>query len=550
MKWGKKRLKVLLIAMSARYVHKSLGVRSIRAYLAAQGYVAEVLEYTTAQETMRIVADIVRRSPDVIGFSCYIWNVEHIFPVADAVKKAMPQSFVVLGGPEVSYTPEETLRRCLFADAIMCGEGEETYAKLLRGEQEIPGLVRRGGRLSKAAPLDLTQVPFPYTKEELAETESIFYYESSRGCPYRCAYCLSAAETGVRYKPLDLVQNDLKQFVESGVRLVKLVDRTFNCDDKRAQRILDIILKLGGRTQFHFEVAAETLSEAFMDKLAQFPPGKIRLEVGLQSVHPKTLAAVDRKEGVVQIEQNLRRIARAGNVEVHLDLIAGLPLETLDDFRVSFDRAMAMEADELQLGFLKLLPGAPLTARVQGSAYAWSAYPPYEVVQSDAMSFLELAELKDIEAVVDAYWNQGAFCRIRHLLAQHTESLFDCCRETARYMAPFGWLNVPQQRTQRFAQLVAFLRHSGRWTKDMQRAAVQDFLMDCPDVQLPQWVKGLQKAPVRLTEVLQQPMVMQLCQPEGEKKHWHRRYNVWRYEQEYWLADKFAKKIWEITPYF
>ncbi len=515
-------MKVLLIAMSARYVHKSLGVRSIRAYLAAQGYAVEVLEYTTAQETMRIAADIVRHGADIIGFSCYIWNAEQILPVADAVKKALPQALVVLGGPEVSYTPEETLCRCPFADAVMCGEGEETYAKLLQGGQEIPGLVRRGERPSKAAPMDLAQIPFPYTQEELTETECIFYYESSRGCPYRCAYCLSAAEIGVRYKPLELVQQDLKQFVDSGVRLVKLVDRTFNCDDKRAQCILDMILRLGGRTQFHFEVAAETLSEAFMDKLAQLPPGKVRLEVGLQSVHPKTLAAVDRKDGVAQIEQNLKRIIHARNVEVHLDLIAGLPLETFEDFRVSFNRAMAMEADELQLGFLKLLPGAPLTARVKGSAYAWSTYPPYEVVQSDAMSFLELAELKDIEAVVDAYWNQGAFCRVRHLLAQHTESLFDCCREIARYMSPFGWLNVPQRRSQRFAQLVAFLQQGGRWTGEMQRAMVQDFLVDCPDVQLPQWAGNLQKAPLRLTELFQQPAIKHICWPESTSpRHRH-----------------------------
>lgn len=543
-------MNVLLVAMAAKYVHKSLAVRSIRAYLQAKGFHAEAMEFTTAQETMRIAAEVVRKKADVIGFSCYIWNAEKILTLAEVVKKAAPQTMIVLGGPEVAYTPEETLARCPFADAVMCGENEETYAALLRGETEIPGLVRRGGVTSKAAPMDLAQLPFPYTAEELAEKEAIFYYESSRGCPYRCAYCLSAAETGVRYKPLELVEQDFKTFVDHDVRLVKLVDRTFNSDDERAQKILDIIARLGGRTEFHFEVSAEILSCAFMDKLAQLPIGKVRLEVGLQSVHEKTLRAVDRSYQVEKIAQNLAYIRHSGNVEVHLDLIAGLPYETFTDFRYSFDRAMAMQADELQLGFLKILPGTPLAQRTAQYGYAWSEKPPYEVVKSNDISFEELAQLKEIEEVVDVFWNQGAFVRLRLLMMEQSDSVFELCQSIAEYMAQRGWLSAPHRRTQRFTQLVCFLQDTGGWTEETRLAAVQDFLVDCPDVQLPAWAADWHKARLRLTDVLQMPDIMAFVKPNGEKKMWHRRYSLWENQGGIWLVDKTAKEVWNITAYF
>lgn len=543
-------MKVLLVAMAAKYVHKSLAVRSIRAYLQKNGFDAQAVEFTTAQETMRIAAEIVRKKADIIGFSCYIWNAEKILALAEVVKKAAPDTMVVLGGPEVAYTPEETLARCPFADAVMCGENEETYAALLRGETEIPGLVRRGAPVSKAAPMDLAQLPFPYTSEELAEKEAIFYYESSRGCPYRCAYCLSAAETGVRYKPLDMVEQDFKTFVDHDVRLVKLVDRTFNCDDVRAQKILDMIARLGGRTEFHFEVSAEILSQAFMDKLARLPKGKVRLEVGLQSVHEKTLCAVNRSCQVEKIAENVAYIGRGGNVEVHLDLIAGLPYETFADFHISFDRAMAMQADELQLGFLKLLPGTPLAQRAAQYGYAWSETPPYEVVQNDVISFEELAELKEIEEVVDVFWNHGAFVRVRLLMMEQSDSVFELCQSIADYMAQRGWLSAPHRRAQRFEHLVCFLQVAGSWTEEMRLAAVQDFLVDCPDVQLPAWAADVHKAPLRLTEVLQMPTVSALAMPEGEKKMWHRRYSLWEKQEAIWLVDKTAKKVWDITAHF
>lgn len=543
-------MKVLLVAMAAKYVHKSLAVRSIRAYLQAQGFDAEVLEFTTAQETMRMAAEIVRKQADIVGFSCYIWNAEKITELAEVIKKAVPRATVIFGGPEVAYTPLETLARYPFADAVMCGENEETFAQLLRSEKDIPGLVYRGSTVSKAHPMDLALLPFPYTEQDLQEKEAIFYYESSRGCPYRCAYCLSAAETGVRYKPLDMVAQDFKRFVDHDVRLVKLVDRTFNSDDVRAQKILDIIARLGGRTEFHFEVSADILSQAFMDKLAKLPKGKVRLEVGLQSVHEKTLYAVDRPYRVEQIEKKLAYVAQSGNVEVHLDLIAGLPYESLADFRLSFDRAMAMRADELQLGFLKLLPGTPLTQRAPQYGYEWTSRPPYEVVNSDAVSFAELAQLKDVEEVVDVFWNQGAFVRMRAILEKKTDSVFDLCDAMARYMAQHGWLSTPYRRNRRFEHLVDWLRKAELWDSTIQRAAIQDFLVDCPDVQLPQWASECHKSALRLTEVLQQPKIMQLVRPEGEKKIWHRRYQLWEYEEETWLVDKTAKKVYDITLCF
>ncbi|MCI9625680.1 MAG: B12-binding domain-containing radical SAM protein [Clostridia bacterium] len=543
-------MNVLLVAMAAKYVHKSLAVRSIRAYLQAQGLAAEVLEFTTAQETMRIAAEVVRKKADVIGFSCYIWNAEKILALAEIVKKAAPQTMIVLGGPEVAYMPKAILARCPFADAVMCGENEETYAALLRGEREIPGLVCRGGAVSKAAPMDLAKIPFPYTAEELAEKEAIFYYESSRGCPYRCAYCLSAAETGVRYKPLEMVEQDFKTFADYDVRLVKLVDRTFNSDDERAQKILDIIARLGGRTEFHFEVSADILSRALMDKLVQLPAGKVRLEVGLQSVHEKTLRAVDRPCRVEQIAQNLAYIGRNGTVEVHLDLIAGLPHETFADFRSSFDRAMAMQANELQLGFLKILPGTPLAQRTAQYGYAWSEKPPYEVVKSNDISFEELAQLKEIEEVVDVFWNQGAFVRLRRLLEKKIDSVFDLCQKIAKYMARQGWLSAPHRRAQRFEQIVSFLQDAGIWVEEMRHAAVQDFLVDCPDVQLPAWAADWRKARLRLTEVLQMPDITATIKPNGEKKMWHRRYSLWENQDGIWLVDKTAKEVWNITAYF
>jgi len=417
-------MKTLLTTLNAKYIHTALALHTLRAYAAKHGFTVAIREFTINQALDWILGQIVREEPDLVGFSCNIWNIEATRILVRRLKTVCPHIHVVLGGPEVTPDPEGILL-ATWADFAVLGEGEEPLRLLLmalhRGDEPcgLPGLaVRRGAVVSwipPGPPLDLAELPFPYEPAALQEPGRIIYYETSRGCPFSCAYCLSGQEGGVRYLPLDRVFAELDLLVAAGIRQVKLVDRTFNVEPRRTTAILRYILERHGtgQTNFHLELVAEILSEETIEILNQAPPGLFRAEIGIQSLNPPTLRAIHRRVDPVVLADRVQRLLAPGNVPVHLDLIAGLPEEGMAEFAQTFDWTYRLHPDELQLGILKLLKGSELGRKGRVLGYLATEEAPYEVLITPWLSFNELRQLKTMAVLVEDYQNSGHF---RHAL--------------------------------------------------------------------------------------------------------------------------------------
>lgn len=433
----------LLAAINAKYIHTNLAVRYLRELCGLA-----MREYSINDRVEAVTADLYRSGHKLMLFSCYIWNIRMVLDICARLKKADPSIVIALGGPEVSFDAPELLERNAQVDFVLCGEGESSLPAFLQAVQSgdfssVPGVVYRMGngiRQNAPAPeLDMSLLPFPYRPGELAELAGrLVYYETSRGCPFRCAFCLSSAGSGVRFLPLARVKRELLQFIQAGVPLVKLVDRTFNADNRRAVAIVNFIKEHSRSTCFHFEVKAETMSEELIDALCSAKPGLFQLEIGVQSTDPSTLAKIKRGADFGKITNVVRRLKQSGGIHLHLDLIAGLPGETMEQFKHSFNDVMKLRPHDLQLGFLKKLKGAGICC--EGSAF--TDEPPYEVIHSDAMSYEELLILKDIEDVLEKYYNSGAFERtMEHLLQVHApDAPFDLFAGVAEFFREKGYL--------------------------------------------------------------------------------------------------------------
>ena len=403
---------MLLVGINAKYVHSNLAIR----YLAKLAPRARFCEYTISDRPETIASALYRSGSKTFLFSCYIWNMEYVQKVSEILKKADSTIRILWGGPEVSFRAKELLLQYDFVDFILCGEGENAISpfaeSISSGDfSSVPGLwyweegsVKES--LVPAQETDLNELPFPYDTEDLQSLKNrILYYETSRGCPYRCAFCLSGAAGSLRFLPIERVNRDLAFFEEQGVPLVKLVDRTFNADPDRALQIIEAIKARGNHTTYHFEIRAESMTEALIKSLQDAPCGMFQLEIGVQSTQPDTLKAINRIPKHKRLLEVTEALSKNKNMHLHLDLIAGLPGEDLDAFIRSFHDVIALRPDDLQLGFLKKLSGATLDA--PGSEF--QSFPPYEVVHSDKMSYAELLYLKQVEEMLERYYNSGAF---------------------------------------------------------------------------------------------------------------------------------------------
>ena len=453
-------MKFLLTAINAKYIHSNLAVYSLRAAALAaapasdkhEPFSVEVAEFTINHRTEEILRDIFLRKPDVLLFSCYIWNIVYVRELAENCKKIMPEVPVWLGGPEVSYDAEKFLRENPAADGILCGEGEETFRLLAEcyaaGQAdtehlaEIPGLVFREPvesaarliRVNTPAPLpDLSALPFPYG--ELAEFENrIIYYESSRGCPFSCSYCLSSIEKSVRFRDIEKVCRELQFFLDRRVPQVKFVDRTFNCRKSHAMAVWSYILEHdNGITNFHFEIEAELLDEEELALLERMRPGLVQLEIGVQSANRETLKAVRRSTDLERLRRVVERIRDGKNIHQHLDLIAGLPFEDYESFGHSFDQVFALKPEQLQLGFLKVLKGAPMYEDARKYGIAYRSQPPYEVLFTPWLPFSDILRLKMIEEMVEIYYNSHQFGMTLGQLIPRFSSAFAFFEQLALY---------------------------------------------------------------------------------------------------------------------
>lgn len=447
-------MKVLLAAINAKYIHSNLGIYSLKTYgekmlkeweLAEQAEIS-LAEYTINHQMEQILQDIYKRKPDVIGFSCYIWNISYVKVILADIKKVLPDVKIWAGGPEVSYHGEAFLKEEPAVDLVMMGEGEITFAHflkaLLEGEdlKQVPGLMVRNadGTFTDTGfrqVMDMSQIPFPYAFMDMKELEHrIIYYESSRGCPFSCAYCLSSIDKKLRFRSLDLVLPELEWFLQAKVPQVKFVDRTFNCKKSHAMAIWQYIRDHdNGVTNFHFEIAADLLDKDELDLLSTMRPGLVQLEIGVQSTNEKTLEAIRRKTDIEEICEITETINSWHNIHQHLDLIAGLPWEDLKRFKQSFNDVYEMEPEQLQLGFLKVLKGSYMEELIPTCDLLYSAAPPYEVLCTKWLSYGDVLELKDIEEMTEVHYNSRQFtCTLKEL-----EKEFDTPYEMFSFMAGY-----------------------------------------------------------------------------------------------------------------
>lgn len=436
-------MKSLLVGINSKYIHSCLAVR----YLKACCPNMQMREYTINERIEDVTADIYKQRAEYVLFSCYVWNIEFVLEVAQRLSKVAPCR-IILGGPEVTYNAAEVMRKYDFVDAIVVGEGEKTVAELEKNNMSpvgIDGIVYRDGEsIVENKPVELIadfdSIPFPYTDEDIKSLDGkLVYYESSRGCPFRCSYCLSSTLHGVRFRSLELVKKELMFFVRNKVRIVKFVDRTFNADKKRTYELLRFLTANAAQTTFHFEIAADLINDEMLEILKDAPAGLFQFEIGVQSTNEKTLRAIDRYADNEKIKSNVLKVMRLGTVHIHLDLIAGLPYEDLTSFKRSFDEVFALRADVLQLGFLKLLPGTKIRAEEKMFNYKFSDKAPYEVLCNDFMSYGDILVLKKTENVLERYCNSGVFEKSMNYLFGKYDSAFEMLFEIAEFFEENGY---------------------------------------------------------------------------------------------------------------
>lgn len=415
-------MNVVLSTLNSKFIHSSLALRYLKAYGEAHGQAYDIVEYTINMPVLHILSDITEHDIDVLGFACYIWNIEMTLHVVDMVKAVRPDIKIVLGGPEVSFTADELLERCQNIDYIVQGEGEEAFHALVTALQlgndgldpVIPGVRgRRNGSILGSAEAvevsDLASIPFPYTEEDMDDLEhKIIYYESSRGCPFSCQYCLSGNKNTVRFFPQERTLEELQWFIDHGVKQVKFVDRTFNCAPHHHRPLMEFMRDSDTDMNFHLEMEPELMTEWETNILCETPPGRIQIEVGVQSTHKKTLDAINRYNDWPYIQKSIRPIIQAGRTHVHMDLIVGLPHEDFNRFGQSFNDLFSLQPHALQIGFLKLLKGSGVR-RMREYKYVADPLAPYEVLSTHVLPYDDVRFLKYFEDVFERFYNSERF---------------------------------------------------------------------------------------------------------------------------------------------
>lgn len=462
---------VLLTAINAKYIHSNLAVYSLKAY-AEKKYCGRVslAEYTINNSMEQILRGIYEKSPKVAAFSCYIWNVKMVLAVAENLKKILPEVSVILGGPEVSYNAEELLQKYPFVDLIMRGEGEEIFLEYMEwyaGEgrelKDIAGITYRQGDsiLSNVdrAVMDLNRVVFPY-RDVTQLKNRILYYETSRGCPFSCSYCLSSIDKKVRLRDFEKVKEELQFFINHHVPQVKFVDRTFNCNHEHAYAIWKYIGEHdNGVTNFHFEISADLLKEEDFLLFQNFRPGLIQLEIGVQSTNPQTLQAIYRRMDLAKVKEAVLRVHEAGNIHQHLDLIAGLPYEDYTSFRKSFNEVYEMKPDQLQLGFLKILRGSHMGEVKDEYDVEYMSLPPYEVLQTRWLPYSDVLRLKQVEEMVEVYYNSFQFAASVAFLLNYHKSPFELYEKLGEFYKKNGFFDSGISRFDRYNILQQYFEH-------------------------------------------------------------------------------------------
>lgn len=463
-------MKILLTTLNSKFIHTNLAIRYLKEFVRDLIEV-DMKEYTINNDLDYILKDIYKNEYDIILFSTYIWNIGDIVKLCDNLKKIRPNTKIALGGPEVSYDSYEAMNKYDFVDYILYGEGELIFRDLvlhLKGKKEIKnvdGLVyRQGSEIIVNKPMELLQnldeIPSPYENLNPKEYENrIVYYESSRGCPFNCQYCLSSTIPGLRYFSLDRIKKDLKALIDARVSQIKFIDRTFNANKKVAMEIMDFLMKNdNGYTTYHFEVTAYLIDGKMLEFLADCKEGLFQFEIGVQSTNEKTLDAVGRRDDFKKLSHVVQTVASYRNIHQHLDLIAGLPYEDYESFENSFNDVFNLGIEHLQLGFLKMIKGTGMRKVADEHGFKYKDYAPYEFLYNNYISYEETLKLKDIEDILERYYNSKNFVlSMRYIIGRfYKQSPFKFFEAFAKYFDENGYFDLAQGKNQLYKILLDF----------------------------------------------------------------------------------------------
>lgn len=442
-------MKILLTAINSKFVHSNLAVRYLRAFTKDMDYDCKIREFSINDRDEKVLEEIIKERPDVVAFSTYIWNIEMVKRLSNLIKLVDENIEILYGGPEVSYDSQNILKE-LNGEYIIEGEGEKTYREFVEyklGERELSSIrslyYKSDGEIisnGKRPLMNMNELIFPYEEDENLDNK-IVYYEASRGCPFNCKYCLSSTTHGVRFLDIDRVKEELKYFIDKEVRLVKFVDRTFNCNHKFTMAIWEFLIDQDTKTQFHFEISADILKKSELELLRKAPKDRFQFEVGVQTTNDDVLNRINRFVNFSDIKEKVEELLQIRNIKQHLDLIAGLPGEDYNSFKKSFNDVYSIKPEEIQLGFLKLLRGSSMREEAEEYGMKYSPYPPYEILKTKDISYDELIKLKKIEEMVDKYYNSQKFNNIIKYLVNKFDTPFDFYYALGTYFDSKGYFD-------------------------------------------------------------------------------------------------------------
>ncbi|MBQ8298704.1 MAG: DUF4080 domain-containing protein [Clostridia bacterium] len=443
-------MKILLTTLNTKYVHTNIALKYL--YETIREKDVALKEFTINEPLGKILREIVRENADVIAFSVYLWNIEEILKLSENIKKICPEVKIILGGPEVTYQSEKILKENFSVDFVICGEGEETFPKLIDFVEEPD--VEKKDFLKYVSYRENNEIhvgeigivcdtnKIPRIAEKIAKDYDgrIVYIETVRGCPYNCSYCLSSTIKGIRPFDMERVKAELLILMKAEVRLIKFVDRTFNYDKKRALEIWRFLLENNISSEFHFEISAHLIDDEILEFFDTVPENTFRLEIGVQSTNPETIKAINRNTDFEVITKVTKRIMEKNNITTHLDLIAGLPFEGYERFKQSFNDVYKLRPTELQLGFLKLLSGCQITNEKELYEYKYTSYPPYEILENKFISFEEITKLKNVEEMVDVFYNSGRYKNSLKFAEEKFKTPFEFYFELSVYAEKNGYM--------------------------------------------------------------------------------------------------------------
>lgn len=496
-------MRVELLGLNSSYSHTAVALYYLKANAEDIADI-HITEFTINDDIYTIAGSVYSNHPDIIGISCYIWNMELIWRLCQIFKKILPEAVIILGGPEVSYDAELLLRDHEDVDYIICGEGERVFRELLlrldkgiKAVDDIDGVYCRYNEriLGHGFSIvnDLNDTPPIYDGINSTDfANKILYCETSRGCPFNCAYCLSSTTNGVRYVPMDKVKRELASIMLSGAKQVKFLDRTFNAHKRRAMEIWDFILNYAARPEgmrFHFEICADIIDDEMLNFLVNVPRGVFQFEIGVQSVANRTLTAVKRRMDLDRLAHVVAVLRAHNNIDLHLDLIAGLPYEDFDSFGRSFDYVYSLKPHVLQLGFLKLLKGSILRQQAHQFGYAFDVYPPYEVLYSADMSFDDLQRLHWVEDALDRYYNAHRMDHtLNYIIQNFHRGAFDFYKTFGRYWYQCGYYGKGHKDEALYRIMLDYSNNVGYEPKAFIKELVRlDYLIHHPSMSHPSW---------------------------------------------------------------